>query len=162
MSDKKTFRFYITQNGQVTNTAGQVVTLNPMPNGGRPWIKFWVDPWLDGTTRWQTTGTQRAFWTDLLAESGRGRFPGYVCAGQDAGRAVGYPLSWFAAKQTEQFDILATFELFERTGKIRIIVTREEEPKLYALEILKWDVYQSAALTDAERARKYREGKKKP
>jgi hypothetical protein len=155
---KKNNEFTITQTGQVINAAGVMVTNNPMPRH-RPWIKLWVDPWLDGTTRWQTTGAQRAFWVDLMTEAARGRFPGYICAGQDAGQAVGYPLKWYQAKQSEDLDILEAFELFERTGKIRIIRT-SLEPLLVAIEILNWDLYQPA-MDQAERARNYRDRKKK-
>jgi hypothetical protein len=168
MSDKKKSGdlkqpFTVTQTGQMMNAAGQIVTVNPMPGGaGRKWIKLWVNPWLDGTTRWQTTGAQRAFWIDLLAEAGRGRFPGFVAAGVDAGQIVGYPLYWYRAKQAEEeeFDVQATLALFERTGKIRLIIT-SKEPFLVAIEILNWRLYQSDLDNQAERARKYREGKKK-
>ena len=149
-------QFTVTQTGQVVNAAGQLVTMNPMP-ANRPWIKLWVNPWLDGTTRWQTTGAQRAFWLDLLALSARGRFPGFVCAGQDAGQIIGYPPKWYAANQAEDFDVLAAFELFERTEKIRIIRT-SQEPLLIAIEILNWNLYQPS-LDDAERSRNYRERK---
>jgi hypothetical protein len=159
MSEEKDRKYVVTPAGQVTNSAGRLVTQNPMPGRGRPWIKFHVNQWLDGTTRYQTTSAQRAFWVDLLAESGRGRFPGYVAAGQDAGQIVGYPLRWYEAKQTEQFDIMGTLELFERTNKIRIIRT-PENPSLIAIEILNWNLYQSDLDAGAQRARKYR-GKKK-
>jgi hypothetical protein len=159
MSDEKDKKYVVTPAGQVTNSAGRLITQNPMMGSGRKWIKLWVNPWLDGTTRWQTTSAQRAFWVDLLAEAGRGRFPGYVAAGQDAGQIVGYPLRWYEAKQTEQFDIAATLELFERTNKIRIIRT-SENPLLIAIEIINWSLYQSDLDAGAQRARKYR-GKKK-
>jgi hypothetical protein len=159
--DKKTkFKITITPSGQVINAEGVLVTNNPLPRH-RPWIKLWIDPWLDGTTRWQTTGAQRAFWADLLCEAARSRFPGYVCAGQDAGQVIGYPVRWYEAKQTEQdLDVMATFALFVRTGKVRLIIT-EENPELIALEILNWDLYQPA-MDDAERMRNYRaRGRKK-
>ena len=156
---KSNREFVITQTGEVINAAGIMVVNNPMPQH-RPWIKLWVDPWLDGTTRWQTTGAQRAFFIDLTTLAARGRFPGYICAGQDAGRAVGYPVKWYQALQSEDFDVLEAFELFERTGKIRIIRT-SLEPLLVAIEILNWNLYQPS-MNGAERTRRYREGKKKP
>ena len=74
--------------GEVIDRDGNLVTDNP--RGGRyRWIKFDVQSWLSGTTRWIATGIQCAFWLDLLAQSGNGRFPGWVCAGQDAGKMVG-------------------------------------------------------------------------
>jgi hypothetical protein len=151
------FHISVSPTGQVTNTKGILVTNNPV-GARRTWIKLWVDPWLDGTTRWQMTGAQRAFWVDLLAEAGRSRFPGYVCAGQDAGQMVGYPPRWYGAKQAEEFDVMETLELFERTGKVRIIRTNKD-PLLVAVEILKWNIYQPA-MDDAYRAFKYRERKK--
>ena len=68
MSEEQNKKYTVTQTGQVKNAEGQLVTNNPQP-ASRPWIKLWVGPWLDGTTRWQTTGEQRAFWLDLLAMS---------------------------------------------------------------------------------------------
>jgi len=156
---KRRDEFSVTASGQVVNSAGVVVTNNPMAYH-RPWIKLWVDPWLDGTTRWQTTGAQRAFWADLMCEAARSRFPGYICAGQDAGQIIGYPVRWYEAKQTDEgFDVMATLVLFERTGKVRMIITKEN-PELVALEILNWSQYQPS-LDDAARARKYRDTKKK-
>lgn len=52
-------------------------------------IKLWVNEWLDGTTRFQMSGAQRAFWIDLLAMAGRSRFPGIICAGMDGELYVG-------------------------------------------------------------------------
>jgi hypothetical protein len=56
------------------------------PNGSfgkRSWVKLWTNEWLDGTTRYQMSDAQRAFWIDLLAMAGRSRFPGIICAGRD-------------------------------------------------------------------------------
>ena len=67
-----------------------------MPGQGkRSWVKLWTNEWLDGTTRYQMSDAQRAFWIDLLAMAGRSRFPGIVCAGRDGKYFVGYPLSRF-------------------------------------------------------------------
>ena len=51
--------------------------------GKRTWVKLWVSEWLDGTTRFQMSGAERAFWIDLLAMAGRSRHPEVVCAGKD-------------------------------------------------------------------------------
>ena len=123
-------------------------------DGGRKWIKLWVNEWLDGTTRWQTTSVQRAFWTDLLAHAGRGRVGGVVCSGQDADRLIGYPLKWFEALSPEPIDVLETFALFERTGKVRVEVS-DDALKLYVVHVLNWGKYQS----EYARTKKYRKPK---
>jgi hypothetical protein len=110
----------------------------------RHWVKLWVNEWLDGTTRFQMTGAQRAFWTDLLAMAGRSRFPGLVCSGRDGDSYVGYPLTTFAALDPgAELDIKATFELFVATGKIAVEVTAEKPVKLYKVTITNWSKYQS-------------------
>ncbi len=120
--------------------------------GRRSWVKLWVNDWLDGTSRWQLTGAQRAFWVDLLAMAGRGRIGGIVCSGRDGDTLIGYPLKTFEALSLEQIDIVETFALFERTGKITLEV-RGDSPKLYVVHITGWDRYQS----EYERNKKYRE-----
>jgi hypothetical protein len=110
----------------------------------RTWVKLWVHEWLDGTTRFAMSGARRAFWVDLLAMAGRSRCPGIVCAGVDGDRFVGYPLSTFAALDAgAEINILATFELFERTGKIKAEITSENPTKLYKISIINWNKYQS-------------------
>jgi hypothetical protein len=110
--------------------------------GRRPWIKLWVGDWLDGTTRFQTSDAQRAFWIDLLAMAGRGRIGGIVCSGKDGDTLIGYPLRWFEALMSQPLDIIETFHLFERHGKIRLEVS-EDSPPLYVIHILSWERYQS-------------------
>lgn len=145
--------------GEVIDRDGNLITDNP--RGGRyRWIKFDVQSWLNGTTRWIATGIQCAFWLDLLAQSGNGRFPGWVCAGQDAGKMVGYPIQFYQSWRPERFNILATFKLFEDQDKICIHITREKEPKLYAIEILNWSKFQSDLDATAARVRKHREKKR--
>ena len=118
-------------------------------------MKLWVTEWLDGTTRYQMSGAQRAFWIDLLAMAGRSRCPGVICAGQDGNDFVGYPLSKFAALDTAgEIDVLTTFALFERTGKITVEVTAESPAKLYKVTVLNWDKYQS----EYSRQKRYRKG----
>jgi hypothetical protein len=128
--------------------------------GKRKWIKLWTTEWLDGTTRYQMSGAQRAFWVDLLAMAGASRFPGIICAGKDGDAFVGYPISRFQALMSEPIDVVATLELFERTGKIRIETTSDGPPKSVKIKIVNWDKYQSHLLTDAERAKRYRDRKK--
>lgn len=124
----------------------------------RSWLKLWVGEWLDGTTRYEMSGAQRAFWVDLLAMAGRSRCSGIVCAGQDGERFVGYPLTVFAALDAgSEIDVPSTFELFERTGKIRVEVTTESPIKLYKVTICNWDKYQS----EYERQKGYRKGYKR-
>lgn len=111
---------------------------------GRSWIKLWVPEWLDGTSRYEMSGGQRAFWVDLLTLAGRSRIPGVVCAGEDPNNLFGYPLDRYAGILGDgSVDILETFKLFESQGKIEIVVTREESPTLYAIRILSWAKYQS-------------------
>jgi hypothetical protein len=153
--EKKGFR--VTQNGQVVNTAGIVVTNNPV-GAQRKWIKLWVDPWLDGTTRYMNTGSERAFWVDLLAEAGRSRFPGYVCPGIEHGELIGYPLAWYQAKQPD-LDVMATLQKFAAQDKIAYTVTCRN-PICIVVQILNWNKYQ-APLDDATRAKNYRNTKKK-
>jgi len=110
----------------------------------RHWVKLWVNEWLDGTTRFQMTGAQRAFWIDLLAMAGRSRFPGIICSGRDGENFVGYPLMTFAALDTSaELDLQATFELFVATGKIALEVTAEKPVRLFKVAIANWSKYQS-------------------
>jgi hypothetical protein len=111
--------------------------------GGRPWIKLWVNEWLDGTTRFEMTDAQRAFFTDLLAMAGRSRFPGTICAGEVDGKIIGYPLNKFQSLMSEPLDIEATFLLFVQTGKIEIEVTNETPVRLFKVILLNWERYQS-------------------
>jgi hypothetical protein len=120
--------------------------------GKRSWVKLWTAEWLDGTTRYQMTDAQRAFWIDLLAMAGRSRFPGVVCAGRDGQEGfVGYPLNRFQALMAGPLDIEATLALFERTGKIKMTIS-DGPPKLFVIELLGWGKYQS----EYQRLKKYR------
>ena len=122
---------------------------------GRSWVKLWVAEWLDGTTRYEMTGAQRAFWIDLLTMAGRSRVPGVVCAGWDNGQLFGYPLKRYEGILNDaSVDVLETLRLFERGKKIELICTRLEDPALYAVRILSWDKYQSEYM----RQRKTRKG----
>lgn len=127
------------------------VTVNPK-FGRRSWVKLWVNEWLDGTTRFEMSDAQRAFWTDLLALAGRSRFPGIICAGAVGNRLVGYPLNRFQSLMSEPIDIEATFALFERSGKIKVETTQEGTLTLYKVELLNWNKYQS----EYQRQKKYR------
>jgi hypothetical protein len=132
------------------------------PNHGkRVWVKLWVSEWLDGTTRFQMSGAQRAFWIDLLAMAGRSRHPGVVCAGRDGDKWVGYPLKTFSALDAGgEIDILATLELFERTGKVSVEITSVAPVKLYKITICKWETYQSEYLRQKSCQKTYREKNK--
>jgi hypothetical protein len=133
------------------------VSVNPQGES-RPWIKLWIGPWLDGTTRYEMSGSQRAFWVDLLAQAGRSRFPGVISPGESNGKILGYPLAWYQALQAD-IDVWATLQLFQSTGKINLTVT-SEEPKCVAVEITNWRKYQPP-LNGTERSRKSREKRKK-
>ena len=126
-------------------------------HGRRTWVKLWVNDWLEGTTRYQMSDAQRAFWIDLLAMAGRSRFGGIVCAGKDGDQWIGYPLSKFQGLLAEPIDIEATFELFQRTGKITMQVTGQGARGLYTLFISNWAHYQS----EYERKRGERERRNK-
>ena len=122
-----------------------------MSFGQRSWVKLWVNEWLDGTTRYQMSDSQRAFWIDLLAMAGRSRFGGVVFSGRDGEKWIGYPLAKFQGLLSEPIDVLETFELFRRTEKITIEVSGDT-PKLYVLFITNWVRYQS----EYERVKAYR------
>jgi hypothetical protein len=129
----------------------QELQVNPT-FGSRKWVKLWVNEWLDGTTRFEMTDAQRAFWIDLMAMAGRSRFPGIICAGQIDGQFIGYPINKFQALMSEAIDVEATLALFERNHKIEIEITQENPTKLYKLTLQNWDRYQS----EYQRQKKYR------
>jgi len=134
------------------------VTVNPR-FGRRSWVKLWVNEWLDGTTRFEMSDAQRAFWIDLLAMAGRSRFPGIVCAGQIDGKFVGYPLSKYQSLMAKPIDVEQTFKLFERTGKIVVEVTSETPVRLYKVSLCNWTKFQS----EYQRQKPYRlHGKLQP
>lgn len=111
---------------------------------GRSWVKLWVGEWLDGTTRYEMTGAQRAFWIDLLTLAGRSRVPGVICANSENAGFFGYPLARYEGiLGDDSVNVLETLKLFESQGKIELIVTRQESPTLYAVKIVSWERYQS-------------------
>ena len=131
----------------------------PYKSKGRSWIKLWVPEWLDGTTRYEMSGAQRAFWVDLLTMAGRSRIPGYVCAGDNKGQLFGYPLARYVGILNDSsVDVLQTLRLFEMQGKIQVIVTRTEEPALYAVKIQSWSKYQSEYMRQKASRSKTQEG----
>ena len=133
------------------------VTVNPR-FGRRTWVKLWVNEWLDGTTRFEMTDAQRAFWIDLLAMAGRSRFPGIVCAGKTPdGKLIGYPVNKYQSLMSEPIDVEETLALFVRTGKVRIEVTASEPLRLLAIELLNWNKFQS----EYNRQKPYRTAKRK-
>ena len=112
----------------------------------RSWIKLWVNEWLDGTTRYQMTDAQRAFWIDLLAMAGRSRYPGIVAAGKDDNSWVGYPLSVYQSMATS-IDIKKTLALFVDTNKISLEETEGAGGRpLFKITIINWRKYQSEYL----------------
>jgi hypothetical protein len=132
--------------------ASEVTTVNPK-FGKRSWVKLWVNEWLDGTTRFEMSDIQRAFWIDLLALGGRSRYPGRICAGVTGdGSYVGYPLNKFQALMAEPIDVEETLALFVKTGKIVLTETASAPTKLVMIEIVNWDRYQS----EYQRQKKYR------
>jgi hypothetical protein len=120
--------------------------------GRRSWVKLWVNEWLDGTTRFEMSDAQRAFWVDLLAMAGRSRYPGRICAGEVDGSYIGYPLNKFQSLMAEPIDVQQTLQLFEKTGKIKLTTTSERPIRLVMIELVNWDRYQS----EYQRQKKYR------
>jgi len=117
-----------------------------------------VNEWLDGTTRYQMSGAQRAFWVDLLAMAGRSRYPGIICSGMDDDQYVGYPLKTFAALDAgAEIDLLGTLDLFSKTRKIVVEITAESPVKLYKFTVCNWDRYQS----EYQRQKGYRKSDKR-
>jgi hypothetical protein len=103
----------------------------------RNWVKLWTHEWLTGTVRWQLNGEQRGMWADLLALAGDSRFPGIVTPGEDAGKFIGYPVSYFAGLfRCSERTVIAAFKLFEQQKRIRFGKGRE-------IYILNWEKYQS-------------------
>lgn len=128
----------------------------------RSWVKLWVGEWLDGTTRFEMSGAQRAFWADLLALAGRSRFPGIICSGVISEKIVGYPLARYEGILNDPtVDVLETLHMFETNGKITITCTREDAPALYAVHILNWDKYQSEYQQKRQRVQ-YRKSTQNP
>jgi hypothetical protein len=153
----------LSPDGEVLDSSGKVVRDNPA--GGRyKWIKIDVQAWLMGTTRWMCTAEQVTFLIDLICNSGAGRFPGWCCSGQDAGKMVGFPLAYYESWRPYKFNVLEAFAVFAKKETIRVHITRDEEPKLYAVEILNWAKFQSdidsRRAIVRERVRKFREKKK--
>lgn len=138
----------------LANGTGTVHAMKPT-QGRRTWFKVFVDDWLEGTTRYQMSGAERAFWIDLLAMAGRSRYGGIVCSGKDGDQLIGYPLSKFQGLLAEPIDLEGTFALFERTGKITMQVSGEGTRKLYVLFITNWARYQS----EYDRVKKYRDAR---
>ena len=128
----------------------------------RSWVKLWVGEWLDGTTRFEMSGAQRAFWADLLALAGHSRFPGIICSGVISEKIVGYPLARYEGILNDPtVDVLETLHMFETNGKITITCTREDAPALYAVHILNWDKYQSEYQQKRQRVQ-YRKSTQNP
>lgn len=155
MSDGEKYK--INAGGQVVNSAGVMVTNNPIGNQ-RKWVKLWCDPWLKGTTRYVNTDAECAFWIDLLAESGGSRFAGYICPGQENGELVGYPLAWYQRLRSS-IDVMATLKKFAAQDKIAYTIT-SENPLSIVVQILNWDKYQ-APIDGPTRSREYRNRKNK-
>lgn len=128
--------------------------------GKRSWVKLWTVDWLDGATRYQVSDSQRAFFVDLLALAGLSRTAGIICAGSDDGQIVGYPLKRFEALVGSSVNVVETFALFERLGKIRVTMTNSTETELYAIELVNWKKYQSSKSSQNLRQQRHRARKK--
>lgn len=120
--------------------------------GRRSWVKLWVNEWLDGTTRFEMSDAQRAFWVDLLALAGRSSFPGVIAAGQVNEAWIGYPITKFQSLLSEPLDIEATLKLFSKNGKLTIEITHDQPIRLFKLTLSNWERYQS----EYHRQKKYR------
>jgi len=110
----------------------------------RQWVKLWVNEWLDGTTRFELTAPQRLVWIDLLALAGRSRFPGYVYAGEENGKKIGYPISYLAG--VLQMDEVALNNALKLLEQHEHITLEEVAPEKYVIGIIKWEKYQSEYL----------------
>jgi hypothetical protein len=106
---------------------------------------------MSGTTRFTLDHKGRAVWVDLLALGGQSRIPGVICAGEEGGKVIGFPLSRIAGlvdvTAEELSDLLA---LFEKQDRISV----EKEDSRIIIRILNWQKYQGS---EVERARRYRE-----
>jgi hypothetical protein len=81
--------------------------------------------------------------------------------GQRRLRWPSYPLKTFSALDAGgEIHILATLELFERTGKVSVEITSEAPVKLYKITICKWETYQSEYLRQKSYQKTYREKNK--
>ncbi len=104
------------------------------------WIKLWPDEWLNGTLRFTLDHKQRAVWADVLCLAGRSRIPGVICAGEEGGRLVGYPIEHLAGitllSPEELSEILALFEAQRR-------VTVEREHGRLIIRLPNWTKYQT-------------------
>ncbi len=111
----------------------------------RQWVKLWVNEWLDGTTRFELTSSQRLLWVDLLALAGRSRFPGYIYAGTGQGNErVGYPIAYLAGVlQLDETDTNNALKLLALHGHITL---EETTPEKFVIGIVNWEKYQSEYL----------------
>ena len=116
-------------------------------------MKLWVNEFLDGTTRLDMTGAQRAFWCDLLCLGGRSRIPGVICSGETNGKILGFPIIKLKALALEEIDVEQTLRLFVETGKVETSYSTAGTVKLVTIKICKWEKYQS----EYHRQKKYRE-----
>lgn len=110
----------------------------------RQWVKLWVNEWLDGTTRFKLTRTQRLLWIDLLALAGRSRWPGLIFAGYgERQEKIGYPLSWLAGTLGfEVTDLNNALLILQAQGHI----TLELRDESVIVGIVNWEKYQSEYL----------------
>lgn len=126
-------------------------------NHGRSWIKIWVDPWLSGSMRFMTPA-ERGLWADLLALAGHSRHDGIICAGEENGKLVGYPLGWLAA--TLNMDPSEVQKGVNNLKKGNRITVQEENNRLI-IYIVKWRKYQNNYDKQARYKAKKRQEKRK-
>ena len=64
----------------------------------------------------------QAVWADLLALGGQSRIPGVICAGEENGKIIGFPLSRNAGlvDVPELNELKAMLDLFEKQERITV------------------------------------------
>jgi len=112
-----------------------------MNYGSRRWIKLWVDPWLSSTMRFTLSHKQRAVWADLLALGGQSRIAGVICAGEEGGKIIGFPLSRIAGSVDvpDLEELKAMLDLFAKQERITV----EYENGRVIIHLLNWSKYQA-------------------
>jgi hypothetical protein len=118
------------------------------------WIKLWPEEWLNGTLRFTLDHKKRAVWADLLCLGGKSRIPGVICAGEESGKCIGYPVEYLAGitSVTPQ-ELEETLKVFESQER----VTTERETGRLIIRLLNWGKYQ----VDYSRQSRYKAKKKR-